>query len=370
MANVRFNLDRGYIFLIYDLSTNDRLKFSIKEKIDKKFWDSKNQKVKANWQNSHNINVLLNTIKNKVDIIRLEYKTKGERLTSTLLRHELTKVIYGNDEALFSIYYKKWITEKNLKPGTKKSYVNSCKKVDTLFPQLKFSDVNKKWLNTFYEKMTTHKLNYTSTVLKKFKECMSAAHIDGVHQNLFYKTIVCKTEEVENIYLNLNDISKIYDHISKFDNRLKNAAIIFLVGCLSGQRHQTYSKINKTMIVERNTIKMITMMTDKTTTRVSIPLSDKLEALLNMHTTPLSLQKLNKYIKEVCEIVGIENYNAVSSHTARRSFATNAVIQGLDISMIMKITGHKTEKEFRKYIKMDDILAATHLSKELNIMYK
>jgi hypothetical protein len=95
-----FTQETENAIVAYNLATD----FSIKEKIDKKFWDSKNQKVKTNWQNSHNINILLNTIKNKVDIIRLDYKTKGERLTSTLLRHELTKVIYGNDEALFSIY--------------------------------------------------------------------------------------------------------------------------------------------------------------------------------------------------------------------------------------------------------------------------
>jgi integrase len=42
----------------------------------------------------------------------------------------------------------------------------------------------------------------------------------------------------------------------------------------------------------------------------------------------------------------------ICSHTARRSFATNAYKKGLPISSIMQITGHKTESSFRKYIQL------------------
>ena len=45
-------------------------------------------------------------------------------------------------------------------------------------------------------------------------------------------------------------------------------------------------------------------------------------------------------------------YEFISSHTARRSFATNEFKAGvLTIGEIMSITGHKTEKSFYKYIR-------------------
>lgn len=44
----------------------------------------------------------------------------------------------------------------------------------------------------------------------------------------------------------------------------------------------------------------------------------------------------------------------VLSHTARRSFATNAYLAGLPPISIMKITGHKTESSFMKYIKISE----------------
>lgn len=86
-----------------------------------------------------------------------------------------------------------------------------------------------------------------------------------------------------------------------------------------------------------------------------------------------SNQKFNDYIKEVAKLAKINEpiysdkqkgdfsfkktvpkWELVTSHTARRSFATNAFIAGVPTISIMKITGHKTESSFMKYIKISD----------------
>jgi integrase len=92
----------------------------------------------------------------------------------------------------------------------------------------------------------------------------------------------------------------------------------------------------------------------------------------------ISNQKLNEYLKELCELVPTlhapidkehkKNLNTktkgpklikpkmkfelVSTHTARRSFATNNYNKGISANILMKITGHKTEKSFYKYIRV------------------
>lgn len=47
-----------------------------------------------------------------------------------------------------------------------------------------------------------------------------------------------------------------------------------------------------------------------------------------------------------------EKYKLISTHTMRRSFATNAYLAGVPILSIMKITGHKTTESFMKYIRI------------------
>lgn len=98
--------------------------------------------------------------------------------------------------------------------------------------------------------------------------------------------------------------------------------------------------------------------------------------------TQVSDQKLNKHIKEVAQLVGITEpvtiartegtkvvertqpkYKLISTHTARRSGATNMYLAGIPSISIMKITGHRTESSFLKYIKISQEENARLLAK-------
>ena len=50
--------------------------------------------------------------------------------------------------------------------------------------------------------------------------------------------------------------------------------------------------------------------------------------------------------------VSFKKHELITVHTARRSFATNAYLMNIPPISIMKITGHKTERAFLKYIKI------------------
>jgi site-specific recombinase XerD len=86
----------------------------------------------------------------------------------------------------------------------------------------------------------------------------------------------------------------------------------------------------------------------------------------------ISNQNFNDYLKELAEIAGLnqnvirhennnrgkvevyyKKYQLISSHTARRSFCTNAYIMGVPTLAIMAISGHKSESAFLRYIKIN-----------------
>ena len=87
---------------------------------------------------------------------------------------------------------------------------------------------------------------------------------------------------------------------------------------------------------------------------------------------PISNQKYNDYLKDAAKLAGLNapfmktssikgkrvdkkyfKHELISSHTARRSFCTNAYEMDIPTITIMAISGHKTEAAFLKYIKMD-----------------
>jgi integrase len=82
-------------------------------------------------------------------------------------------------------------------------------------------------------------------------------------------------------------------------------------------------------------------------------------------------QKINEYMKKIGEKAKIKTviqyeqniggltvkkkafkYQLVKTHTARRSGCTLMYLAGVPTIDIMKISGHKTEKEFLKYIRL------------------
>jgi len=54
----------------------------------------------------------------------------------------------------------------------------------------------------------------------------------------------------------------------------------------------------------------------------------------------------------------VKKYQLIASHTCRRSFCTNEYLKGTPPLFIMKISGHRSEKNFLKYIKVDKQVAA------------
>ena len=116
---------------------------------------------------------------------------------------------------------------------------------------------------------------------------------------------------------------------------------------------------------------IITQKQMKTNEVVSIPCHPKVaEIIEKYHGAPdIPAQSLNSCIKEICREAGIcerigirrhgaaettyyEKWELVSSHTARRSAATNMYKAGIPTIAIMKITGHKSERVFMDYIKV------------------
>ncbi|WP_367950315.1 tyrosine-type recombinase/integrase [uncultured Alistipes sp.] len=152
----------------------------------------------------------------------------------------------------------------------------------------------------------------------------------------------------------------------------------------SPQRFSDYSTINEGNIrTLENGQQVIDLKQQKTGNHVVIPVRPELQAILEKYDNRLPRtyeQKVNHLIKEIAREAGItekvevsyiengekksrlvEKCDLVKTHTARRSGATNMYLAGIPTIAIMKITGHKTEREFMKYIKITEEQTALEL---------
>jgi integrase len=142
-------------------------------------------------------------------------------------------------------------------------------------------------------------------------------------------------------------------------------------------RFSDFSQVKKENIIDGRFLKLKTIKTDEW---VTIPLVDKVSVIMDKYKwRPNSLPKsfdnqvMNRHLKDIGELAGIKEdflkirskgkdrfeetfkrYELITTHTARRSFATNMFKKGIPSRVIMKITGHRTEKAFSSYIKISE----------------
>lgn len=173
--------------------------------------------------------------------------------------------------------------------------------------------------------------------------------------------------ETEMMVLSPEMIARLMGHRFS-DERLARARDLFVVGYLTGQRFSDYSRICMEMYAEIAGKRFVRVVQRKTGCEVYVPLDSRVDETLRRYGGKLpkmSLKEFNKRLREVSEELGWERMGKMTSHTARRSFATNAYAAGISMASIMCITGHTREEHLRKYLRLKAELTAVQAARDL-----
>jgi integrase len=261
------------------------------------------------------------------------------------------------------------------------------KKINTLY----FDDINRKFYNDFTDYLTNEKKyskNYIGTVVQKLKTVMGYAYDEDKHTNLEYKKpYFAKVSEVISYpYLNNDELSKIEKLVLK-DYELDTARDIFLLGCNTASRIGDLLNFIKNPTYEfRDGIRLIKMLQIKPNKYVFIPINSAIKRILEKRQgnlpSYLHQNTINEHLKTICKRAKIDEiykycrteggtkveysepkYKLISTHTARRSFCTNAYNSGMPPHDIMSISGHSKEGILYDYIKVEKQENAVRVSK-------
>jgi integrase len=206
------------------------------------------------------------------------------------------------------------------------------------------------------------------------------------------KHIVKHQEEVDNVYLSYEEIDKIID-LKLEDEELEKVRDLFIIGCETALRYSDLTRIKPEHIIGDD---IHIIPTKKNNSIISInkkliiPISSRLRLILNkLNNAPSNFTikertEFNNKVRKICELAKIDavtliqerennkqievfykKYELVSSHTCRRSFCTNRFKDGVPTTVIMAVSGHRTEKSFSKYLKLDSNEILQHYRKLL-----
>ena len=384
------------IIIVRFSSKGKRFKKSIGYKCSLSNWDVKKQKVKTGkgmMQNAYKINERIDEIRAFTENELTNMESNNGSIALDKLSYLVSCKINGNEdndkvnEKLNIVQYAENLikAKKNsINITTYRSYCQTIKLLELYEKRfseiLKFDEINLSFYRKFIDLLEDedYSLNSVGKHVKNLKTFLNDAFVNGVSTNTIFKNRAFKVpkEITTDIYLTWDEIKVLAEKDFSNRPRIELARDIFLIGCYTGQRVSDYNGLTNENIEYLDGHKFIKIHQKKTDNPVLIPVTDDIKKVMkrydNNFPPKLSEPILRENLKTACSTVGfkemvqvsytkggklvkkgVPKYNLVKTHTARRSFCTNYYVAGKSIQSIMLFSGHKTEREFQKYIRIE-----------------
>lgn len=220
--------------------------------------------------------------------------------------------------------------------------------------------------------------------LSSIKTVLAYAKAEGVEVKGNYKDFEIKKQKLEVIALTFGEFNALVNLDLSQNERLDKVRNIFIFSCVTGLRYSDIKQLEHDHI-GKTTIKITVT---KTKESLKIPLSKySLDILAKYKDNPkplppISNQRLNEYLKEVCKLAGINDpveivrfkgaerittmhpkWELISIHNGRKSFATLSLEKGMNAETVMEIGGWSDYKSFKRYVNITENVKRNAMSK-------
>jgi site-specific recombinase XerD len=368
------------------ISRDKRFSLTTKESILPKYWDTEKQRAKSHMTGSVEFNLSLSNIEKDVLQLWRENKTLSiealQERAKNIVAHGAASPAQKktNDlEEFIEGFIEKCREGKiNRSAGTIQIYevtlAHLREFVKEYNHELRFDAITLDFYDDFCEWSWETKEHSDTTLgkhIKTLKTFMQEAFEQDLHRNMtFQKKRFAKPEgKTNSVYLTEAEIQQIAE--CDLPAHLLACRDSFVFACWVGLRYSDFSRIRPEHIAHDK----IRIITKKTGEEVVIPFHPVAREIYRKYNNSLpeldSNPEFNWKLKEIAkaakltdkvqrlrtqrgqtEVEYVDKWEMITTHTARRSFATNCYKMGIPTRSIMAITGHKTEKAFTKYIRL------------------
>lgn len=215
----------------------------------------------------------------------------------------------------------------------------------------------------------------TAKYIGVFKMFLNWTFENKYTSNIDFKTFKpIQQKDTLKVILTSEEVEKIRQVDLEGKNYLKNVRELLILSTLTGLRYSDYSRVAKEHFKrDEDNSHILQIRLEKTVDIIEIPLTNEavgiVQRLIEGEIHPISNQNMNKYAKELCKLAMVDEpfevhrfkgkltftttkrkHELITTHTGRRTFATNLLLKGVPAETVMLFTGHKDYKSFAKYV--------------------
>ena len=336
-------------------------------------WDNKKLIVK-NHPNADALNRLIYEFVATIEKKELELWQQGKRISLELLKNALTT---QENNSSFISFFRQEVMNSSLKDSTKRNHLSTLMLLQEFKKNITFSDLTFELISSF-EYFLQLKGYHTNTIAKHMKHLKRHVNIainkEYIEiQKYAFRKYKIKTIENKHTHLVPEELERLENLIlSGRYVKLQKSLDAFLFCCYAGMRYSDFINLSSENFVDINQETWLIYKSVKTGTEVRLPLyllfSGKGIAILNKYRDNLEdffhlrdNSNVNKDLIIITRLAGLSK--RISFHTARHTNATLLIYNGINITTVQKLLGHKSVKTTQVYTNVMDMTIIHDLEK-------
>jgi integrase len=387
-ANFRLE-PNGYLYLYHWINSDVPFKVSTKVKIKPEQWNKiAQQPIDPGLKDAKGVKIVNTLAKYRTALTDslAEIKVTRKDLKTTFQNKLSGQIIRGGVSSVKFLEFYSEIIQRDKADGKRnwKSYQTTYNKLVKFFGRSRptFDQINAQFYKDFtrYLEKESLKVGSIATYWNNIKFICGEAYLLKISSNTDYQQFNSiqpkdRNEEKVSVYLTISELDKIYNLNFKNHKRLEKVRDLFIIGANTGLRFSDWHKISSDLIKD-DVIKLKAKKTNITSViicnkyviAILKKYNGKLPRLTNLNIVNHQLRTIGMTarLNEIFEInpttggkrldvpVKLKKWELITTHTARRSLATNCILSGASPFIVQKITGHKSVLSLSKYVNLKD----------------
>ncbi|MBL7858937.1 MAG: site-specific integrase [Cyclobacteriaceae bacterium] len=377
-----------YVRLYYRDSSID---ISTKELIEPKHWDERKQCVRKSYKGHTSINNYLQKVLMDVETIRLNIQMTGKEPLPKEVKNQYLNIhtpqpapapINNNALHYWDTFVAYKLSKGEIGHKSHKQYKSTLKFLidyeEFTDSKIHFDKIDVNFYDSLLLYLYDHlgvNPNTAGNRIKQLKTFLAWSLETELTTNSKFKKFKKPSCEVSSVALNQEQLDKLFFLDLKSRPELEISRDLFTIGCATGYRFSDFIEIKKEHIKGDFLIKTI----NKTQEQIRVPLNSYSRAIINKYPKGLPNVDdnyngtMNLHLKEIARLAGFNDlheltiypgnkmqkvtrpmHEILSTHCARRTFASQSLQRGMLMTDVMKCTGHKDTKTFLKYVKTSE----------------
>ena len=356
---------KGTALVQMEAYLNQRKKyFSTKVYLKPEQWDRKRQLVK-NHPNSGALNWWLHECIARIEKVELDLWQQGKPITLEIIRDAMrTK----ENVRSFLTFYEREVSQANLKESSRRNHLTTLALLKAFKAEVEFSEVTFDFVCAF-EQHLRRKGYHINTIAKHMKHLKRYVNM-AINKELMkeqqyaFRKYKIKTVENSHTHLTPEELEKMEGlRRNKRPFRQRKTLDAFLFCCYTGLRYSDFVQMKPQNLINIRQEVWLTYKSVKTGNEVHLPLhllfGGKAIAILKEYENDLGSffrlkdnSNINKELRLLARRAEINK--RVSFHTARHTNATLLIYNGVNITTVQKLLGHKSVKTTQVYTNIMD----------------